>query len=84
MTVTLDLSARIQLTLEEQARALGIPFEVYVTSLLERLAGSEPTSRALSPEEFEAELDGLAQGSENLPYLPPQALTRESIYQDHD
>jgi len=37
----------------------------------------------MSPEQFEAELDGLAQGSEGLPYLPPEALTRESFYRDH-
>jgi len=39
---------------------------------------------ATSLEQFEAELDALAQGSDKLPYLPPAALTRESFYQDHD
>jgi hypothetical protein len=38
----------------------------------------------LSLQEFDAELDALARGSEKLPHLPPEALTRESYYQDHD
>ena len=38
----------------------------------------------ISLEQFDAELDALAQGSDKLPYLPPEALTRESFYQDHD
>jgi len=38
----------------------------------------------LSLQEFDAELDALAGGSEKLPYLPPEALTRETYYQDHD
>jgi hypothetical protein len=38
----------------------------------------------MSSEQLEAALDALAEGSENLPYLPPEAMTREGLYQDHD
>ena len=36
----------------------------------------------MTPQEIESQLDALAQGSEDLPYLPPEALTRQSFYQD--
>jgi hypothetical protein len=34
----------------------------------------------LSLQEFEAGMDALAEGSEQLPVLPPEAYSRESIY----
>jgi hypothetical protein len=52
--------------------------------LLEQQAGLGRAEQTTNLEQFEAELDALAQGSDKLPYLPPAALTRESFYQDHD
>ena len=38
----------------------------------------------MSLEKFEAELDALAENSEKLPDLAPEAVTRESFYHAHD
>jgi hypothetical protein len=35
-------------------------------------------------EEFEAAMDALAEGTEHLPVLSAEALTRAGIYRDHD
>ena len=53
--------------------------DAYVQSLVEG-AAAEPESPPMSDEEFEAALDELAEGSERLPILPPEADTREGIY----
>lgn len=34
--------------------------------------------------EFEATLDALAEGSDKLPVLAPEATTRAGIYRDHN
>ena len=49
-------------------------------SLSEKLHGR----CAMSLAEFEATLDALAEGSEALPVLPPEATSRAGIYRDHD
>lgn len=84
MAITLELPPEIEASLAAQARARGLRLDAYVESLLKQQAATEHPGRAMSLEQFEAELDALAQGSEKLPYLPPEAVTRESFYQDHD
>jgi DNA-binding MarR family transcriptional regulator len=48
----------------------------------ERSSGRGTHPRA-SLEQFRAFLNALAAGSENIPQLPSNAFSRESIYQDH-
>ncbi len=84
MAITLELSPEIEANLAAQARARGLRLDAFVESLLKQQAATEDPERTMSLEQFEAELDALAQGSEKLPYLPPEALTRETFYQDHD
>jgi len=84
MAITLNLPPEVEESLAAQARALGLQLNSYVQSLLEQQAGMRRSEQAPNLEQFEAELDALAQGSDKLPYLPPAALTRESFYQDHD
>jgi len=84
MAITLDLPTEVEASLAAQARALGLQLNSYVQSLLEQQAGLGRAAQTTNLEQFEAELDALAQGSDKLPYLPPAALTRESFYQDHD
>ena len=84
MAITLELPPDIKASLEAQARARGLRLDAYVESLLKQHAKTEHPAPTLSLEQIEAELDAFAQGSEKLPYLPPEALTRESFYQDHD
>ncbi len=83
MAITLELPPEIEANRAAQARAQGLKLYVYLKSLLEQQA-TEYSGPSLALEQFEAELDQLAQNSENLPYLPADALRRESSYQDHD
>ena len=84
MAITLKLPPELEASLAAEARALGIELDAYVQTLLEHQAGMGRAEQTINLEQFEAELDALAQGSDKLPYLPPAALTRESFYQDHD
>ena len=84
MAITLILPPEVEASLAAQARALGLQLNFYVQTLLEQQAGMRRTEQTINVEQFEAELDALAQGSDQLPYLPPAALTRETFYQDHD
>jgi hypothetical protein len=34
--------------------------------------------------EFEADLEAIAEGTDDIPVLSPEALTREAIYGDHN
>jgi hypothetical protein len=84
MAITLNLPPEVEASLAAQAKALGLQLNSYVQTLLEQQAGMGRGEQTINLEQFEAELDALAQGSDKLPYLPPAALTRESFYQDHD
>jgi hypothetical protein len=84
MAITLNLPLEVEASLAAQARALGLQLNSYVQSLLEQQAGSGCAEQTTSLEQFEADLDALAQGSDKLPHLPPAALTRKNIYRDHD
>jgi hypothetical protein len=84
MAITLNLPPEVEASLAAQARALGLQLNSYVQSLVEQRAGLGRSEQTTNLEQFEAELDALARGSDKLPYLPPAALTRESFYQDHD
>ena len=57
----------------------GVPLDVYLRTVIEQAAASEGRPE-VSPDQFDAGLDALAEGSEHLPVLPPEAYRRESIY----
>jgi hypothetical protein len=78
VTISIQLEPQIELSLLARARAQGMTLGAYVQSLVEG-AAAERQSPSMSDEEFEAALDELADGSENLPILPPEAYTRENI-----
>jgi hypothetical protein len=65
-----------------QAEVRGMDVSAYVADLLERAADSAP--KKLSPESLRRTLDEIAQFSHKIPLLPDEALSRESLYQDHD
>ena len=79
MTITIQLSPEIEDVLANRARWRGVSLEAYVQSLIENEA-KKPGMLAISAEEFEAALDELSAGSEQLPVLPPEATSREGIY----
>jgi putative addiction module CopG family antidote len=58
--------------------------EEVIERALETLSERAQRHAAMSLAEFEATLDALAEGSEKLPVLPPEATSRAEIYRDHD
>jgi hypothetical protein len=82
----MQITVEIPDELAAQAQASGLTPESYVKSLLDRAmrtpAGSLPSAKPnVDIEEFIREM---AANSENMPQLPDEAFTRESLYQDHD
>ena len=83
MNVTLELKSEIEQRVTAQAAARGLSVEAYLTSIIE--GGTLPWGpETATPEQFETDMDLLAEGSERLPVLPPDAFSRASIYADHD
>ena len=83
MTVRIELKPEVEANLAAQAEARGMALDAYLQNAIEDLAHSELRQKS-SPEELEAALDLLAEMGKDLPPLPSSALTRESIYRDHD
>lgn len=80
MTVTLDLNPELEKRIRARAAAHGMSLEAYLLSVIEEAAmPSLPEDATL--EEFEAAMDAFSEGSEALPVLPPEAFSRESIYE---
>lgn len=44
----------------------------------------EPQEFSFNAEQWEADMKMLAEGADEIPVLPPEAFTRESIYGNHD
>lgn len=84
MTITLELLPDVEASLAAQAQAQGLQLSAYLQLLLEQHAAKKGPESTINLEELEAGLDALAEGSENLPDLPLEAITREGIYRDHD
>jgi len=55
----------------------------YAANLLEE-AVQAPVSKTLSRHQLEKTLQELAQFSHQIPLLPDNAFSRESLYRDHD
>lgn len=81
MSITVELKPEVEAHLWARARAQGLSLAAYLQTVIEQIAALESSS-GLSLEEFEAGMDALAEGSEQLPVLPPEAYSRESIYGD--
>lgn len=81
MTIRLEIKPDIEANLAAQARVRGIALDAYLQSVIEDLARGAARPAA-NLHELRAMLDALAELGRNLPRLPPDALSRESIYQD--
>ena len=44
----------------------------------------EANQPAFDPQQWELDLKALAEGADNIPVLPPEAFSRQSIYSNHD
>lgn len=78
----MQVTVKIPDAVAAQAQARGLPVETYVQNLIDRAGAGEQTEHARTPEEIQAFLKGMAEGSERLPSLPTDAFTRESFYRD--
>mgnify|MGYP002778672842 CR=1 FL=1 len=81
--------------LDERVRQTGSDRAGYIRHLIEKdiygalerqnysqlFQGKKP---AFDPEQWEADMKALAQRAEEIPVLPEEAFTRESIYGDRD
>ena len=83
MSITLDLNPETEARALAQAAAQGLTLKDYLQNVLDQaLPSYAPYPQPVSLEEFDAIMDELAAGSENLP--SPPVFTREEIYGDHD
>jgi len=80
MTITLELKPELEQRVVTQAAAQGLSLEAYLLSVIEA-AGVRTVAKRPTLEEFEAAMDELAEGTDDIPVLDPEALTRESIYE---
>ena len=83
MALILHLSPDLEETLATEARDRGLSLDDYVRTLLEHRFVPKREQK-MTLEEFEAILEDLAEFSDKIPELPPEAFTREGIYRDHN
>jgi len=85
MTITIEIEPEIQAELAAQAAARGMDMAAYAATLLKEATHVPSAGRKrLNLEQVAKLLDEMAQFSYKIPSLPDEALSRESLYQDHD
>jgi hypothetical protein len=85
MSISIELKPEVEERLGREASAKGLSVEAYVEDLIERqVADSREGTPRVDMEEVDRVLDALSEGSEDRPAPPPEAYTREAIYQEHD
>ena len=80
--------------IDEKVQQQGSDRAAYVRQLIERdilgEADRHPRSalrgdqQPFNASQWEADMKALAEGADQIPVLPPEAFTRESIYSNHD
>ena len=86
MTITIELERNVEERVRAQASARGVPVEEYVERLVREAADGTPVVCQESEpqptiEEFEADFAALAEGLDHIPPLPPEAFSREAMYE---
>lgn len=77
MNVLIELNPDVEARTAEKARAQGLPVEAYFQSVINDLARTtSPDTSTL--EEWDSDILSLSDGSEGLPILPQESLTREA------
>lgn len=83
--IQLQISPEVEQQVVLAARARGLEPDAFVSQLVtDAVANYHTTKRRLTPDEFRASLDRLAELGKGIPALPDYAFTRESFYEDHD
>ncbi|MEA5505691.1 hypothetical protein VB735_21780 [Halotia wernerae UHCC 0503] len=80
--------------IDERVRQTGGDRAAYIRDLIERdiatlekqkqPKASQGVKRPFDPEAWEADIKLLAERAKEIPILPPEAFTRESIYGNHN
>lgn len=85
MPISIELKPEVEERLGREATAKGLSVEAYVENLIERQV-SRPHGGGgyVDMEEVDRVLDALSEGLEGRPAPPPEAYTREGIYQEHN
>ena len=86
MTITIDLDRDVEDKVEARAAARGVPVKEYVEGLVREAADATPCVRPGSDsrpsiEEFEADFAAMADGLDDIPPLPPEAFSRQAMYE---
>jgi hypothetical protein len=95
MAICIELSPEEEAWLRERAAECGQQPEILASEMLRPLLRPKAwgASRELAPvveagvfhqDRWERVLASIATGTASAPVLPPEALTREAIYDDHD
>lgn len=84
MTININLQPQIESQIAAQAAARGLSVDDFISNLLEKSFILVKELREISLEEFERDLDALAEGLEHLPSDYHGTYSREDIYFDHD
>jgi hypothetical protein len=84
MSSRLEIQPEIAEQLVALAKAKGISVDQLLREILATLGGIQTETTETSFEEFESDLDALAEGLENLPLQYQGTYPRADIYADHD
>ena len=84
MPISIELKPEVEEPLGREASAKGVSVEAYVEDLIEQQVTRPREASRIDLEELDRVLDALSEGSENNAAPPPEAYTRESIYQEHN
>ncbi len=84
LIITVDIRPEVEAELIRQAAAQGRKLEAHAATLLEDAVHRPVAASQLSRDRLEITLREMAQFSHKIPALPDQALSRESLYRDHD
>ena len=86
MTLTIEIPDELQAKLEREAKARGTEVPVLAAELLDKAARESATSEdtRYDSSRLREFLADMAQFSDRIPDLPDEALSRESIYCDHN
>ncbi len=84
MPISIELKPEVEERLSREASARGVSVEAYVEDLIEQQVSGTDKASGVRLEDLDRVLDALAEGSEGRSNLPPEAYTREGIYQEHN
>ena len=84
MLAKIEIEQEIAERLNALAKAKGMSVDEYLRKVIEADEDAVNPGARSSLEEFERDMDALAEGLEDLPVLPDEAFSRASFYEDHD